>query len=173
MYPQQDTRYRHVTVAGLISLLPFFTWLDFLFDQIRHHHVRSPHWNVALTGATTTLIVWWFAMRWTRIKLASTVSTADTDRVKRLVAVGRLLAHIALAVGIICAAAAVYLPEMRIAWAAIVASCGCAARYRRNTASSNAFVLPASQSGRRGCDRPARNWRKLLRRWISDWSIGF
>jgi small-conductance mechanosensitive channel len=127
MYPQQDTRYRHVTVAGLISLLPFFTWLDFLFDQIRHHHVRSPHWNVALTGATTPLIVWWFAMRWTRIKLASTVSTADTDRVKRLVAVGRLLAHIALAVGIICAAAAVFLPEMRIAWAAIVASCGSSA----------------------------------------------
>lgn len=55
------------------------------------------------------------------------VDSTDADRVGRQVAVAKLLASVAVVAGLLCAVAAVLLPEMGIAWAAVVAACGSSA----------------------------------------------
>ncbi len=127
MSTQPQIRYKHRLLVALTSILPFLSWLHFMFLEMERSQNTFLRWNSVALALAETFVVWMFVRGWIRVRSAATPGTEATRGQRAELAVSRFMIHTALAVEVLCAGAALLMPPHQLAWAAVAASIGAAA----------------------------------------------
>ena len=127
MPTQPQTCYRHRLIVALMSFFPFFSWLRFLFVEMRA--LPEPSWrgSSAISAWVATFVVWVFVRKWLRVRSAEIRDAGATPREKAGVKVSSYLIHLPLVIETLCAGAALLGPPENLTWACAIASAGSAA----------------------------------------------